>query len=164
MKAKIAVLCFACLVAALSAQAQTAPPAQPPPPADPLGEFLFPPELVMAHQYEIGLTQEQKTTLRREISQAQAQFTDMQWELQDAMEALRAQLEPPQVNLEKVRAQLDHVLEVEGRIKRLQMSLMVRIKNSLTPDQQARLRELRPKATAPPPAPPRPPAPSPDLD
>lgn len=163
MKARIAVLCFACLVAALTAHAQTAPAPSPPPP-DPLGEFLFPPELIMAHQYEIELTPEQKSSLRREISQAQTQFTDMQWELQDAMEALRAQLEPPQVNLEKVRAQLDHVLEVEGRIKRLQMSLMVRIKNSLTPEQQARLRELRPKAPTPPSAPPRPPAPSSDLD
>lgn len=160
MKARILVLCTACLLAALTASAQPAPPPQ----HDPIGEFLFPPELVMAHQSEIGLTPEQKTALRRELSQAQPQFTEMQWEIQDAMEALRALLEPPQVNPERVRAQLDQVLEIENRVKRLQLSLMVRIKNSLTPEQQIRLRELRPKAPTPPPSPYRPPAPQPDLD
>ena len=159
MKARIFILCAAGLLATLPALAQPAPP-----PHDPIGEFLFPPELVMAHQSEIGLTPEQKTALRREVYQAQSQFTEMQWELQDAMEALRAQLEPPQVNPERVRAQLDQVLELENRVKRLQLSLMVRIKNSLTPEQQARLRELRPKSPPPPPAPARPPAPPPDLD
>ncbi|MGH9804752.1 MAG: Spy/CpxP family protein refolding chaperone [Candidatus Acidiferrales bacterium] len=160
MKARILIFSAACLLAALAASAQPAPPPQ----HDPIGEFLFPPELVMAHQSEIGLASEQKTTLRRELSQTQAQFTEMQWELQDAMEALRAQLEPQQVNAERVRAQLDQVLEIENRIKRLQLSLMVRIKNSLTPEQQARLRELRPRAPTPPPGPSRPPAPQPDLD
>jgi len=35
------------------------------------------------------------------------------------------------------------VLNIEREIKRTQIGLMVRIKNNLKPEQQARLRELR---------------------
>lgn len=40
-------------------------------------------------------------------------------------------------------AQLDKVLDVEREVKRAQIGLMVRIKNKLTPEQQAQLREIR---------------------
>jgi len=136
-------------------------------PHDPLADALFPPELVMANQRALGLEADQKAYLRQEISEAQARFLTLQWDLQDAMESLKALLDQQQVNEQQVLAQLDKVLEAERRIKRAQMTLMVRIKNKLTPEQQARLRELRPRPPAPPrapiapqaPAPPRPPQP-----
>ncbi len=116
---------------------------QPPPGPDPIGENLFPPELIMAHQEAIGLRPEQKSYIREEIRKAQGQFTDLQWQLQDSMEALGSLLKPNTVDEPAVLAQLDKVLATEREIKRAQISLMVRIKNKLTPEQQARLRELR---------------------
>lgn len=164
MKARRVLACVSLLVIAIPALAQHAPPA--PPAHDAVGEYLFPPELVMTHQREIGLRAEQKTYLRGEISQAQGRFTDLQWELQDVMEALHSMLEQERVDEQPVLAQLEKVLAVERQIKRTQMTLMVRIKNNLTPEQQARLRELRPRPPQPPrpPHPPRPPGPAPDLD
>lgn len=163
MKAKLILLCAAALLIGAPALAQQAPPAPPAPPAphDPLAESLFPPELVMANQRALGLDDEQKSYLRQEISEAQARFLNLQWDLQDAMESLKTLLDQQQVNEQQVLAQLDKVLEAERRIKRAQMGLMVRIKNKLTPEQQARLRELRPRPPAPPraPAAPRPPSP-----
>lgn len=122
---------------------------------------LFPPELVMAHQKAIELSSEQKSYLRQEIRNAQTRFTDLQWELQDAMESLHSFLEQERVPEQQVLAQLEKVLDLERQIKRTQMTLMVRIKNHLTPEQQARLRQLRPKGPRPPraPQPPHPPSP-----
>ena len=43
----------------------------------------------------------------------------------------------------QVLAQLDKVLNVENEIKRLRTGLLVRIKNILTPEQQAQLRGIK---------------------
>jgi Spy/CpxP family protein refolding chaperone len=162
MKASL-ILLGATLLLTAPTLAQQAPPAPPaaPAPHDPLAESLFPPELVMANQRAIGLDDEQKAYLRREISEAQARFLNLQWDLQDAMESLKSLLDQEQVNEQQILAQLDKVLDAERRIKRAQMGLMVRIKNKLTAEQQARLREFRPRPPAPPraPAAPRPPSP-----
>ncbi len=125
--------------------AQVLPPGAPPrtPPPDPVGENLFPPELVMSHQQAIGLDENQKTSIRSELLKTQTRFTELQWQLQDAMESLVSLLKNTTVDEQQVLTQLDKVLNNEREIKRAQLGLMVRIKNRLTPEQQARLRQFR---------------------
>jgi Spy/CpxP family protein refolding chaperone len=118
---------------------------QPRPGNDPVGESLFPPELVMQHQKAIGLEETQKSFIRAEISKAQVRFSDLQWQLQDATETLVSLLNQNPVDEQQVLEQLDKVLNLEREIKRTQIGLMVRIKNKMTQEQQARLRELRGK-------------------
>lgn len=137
------------LLAPSSGFAQPAPQG---PGTNPVGENLFPPELVMSHQEAIGLAPEQKTYIRDELRKAQLKFTDLQWQLQDAMEMLGSLLKQNSVDEAAVLAQLEKVLATEREIKRTQLSLMIRIKNKLTPQQQARLRELHTAAPARPPA------------
>jgi Spy/CpxP family protein refolding chaperone len=117
--------------------------AQQPPASDPLNELMFPPELVMARQNAIGLSDAQKTYLRLEVSRAQTRFTELQWQLQDAMEGLIGLLKQSKADEAQVVAQLDKVLASERDIKRAQIALLVRIKNNLTEEQQNRLRALR---------------------
>ncbi len=149
MKPRMFFLCAVLLLALDSAFAQPAPQAPGP---DPVGENLFPPELVMSHQEAIGLAPEQKTYIRDELRRAQLKFTDLQWQLQDAMEALGSLLKHNPVDEAGVLAQLEKVLGAEREIKRTQLSLMIRIKNKLNPQQQARLRELRTASPTRPPA------------
>lgn len=162
MKVRLPLLVAILLIFGLGAFAQQspapAPPAPPRPPDDPISRSLYPPELVMANQRAIGLEDEQKEYLRQEIREAQARFTDLQWELQDAMESLHSQLEREMVDEEQVLRELEKVLDIESRIKRTQIKLMVRIKNRLTVKQKLRLRELR-RHPPEPPTPPRAPAP-----
>jgi Spy/CpxP family protein refolding chaperone len=110
---------------------------------DPLNDLLFPPELVMARQNAIGLSDAQKTYLRAEILKAQTRFTELQWQLQDAMEGLIGLLKQTKADEAQVEAQLDKVLAAEREIKRAQIGLLVRIKNDLTEEQQHRLQALR---------------------
>src|SRR5712692_4543674 len=117
---------------------------QPQPPGpDPVTENLFPPELVMAHHKAIDLSDAQKAYIRSELLKAQTRFTELQWQLQDAMEALVSLLKQSPADESQVMSQLDKVLTSEREIKRTQISLLVRIKNKLTPDQQAHLQRLR---------------------
>lgn len=146
MKAKILLLSATLILEGVTALAQVPlpPPAPLPPEHDPVGENLFPPELIMQNQRAIGLEEAQKTYMRSEISKAQGHFTELQWQLQDAMETLASLLKQDTVEEQKALGQLDQVLNFEREIKRAQMGLMVRIKNKLTPEQQARLHQLRP--------------------
>jgi Spy/CpxP family protein refolding chaperone len=128
-------------VALVSAQ-QPQPPQQPPPPMDPLGDVMFPPELIMGHTRDLGITDEQKTFMRAEIQKSTAHFNELQWQVQDAMEALHALMKANPVNEQQALAQLDKVLDTEREIKRLHFGLAIAIKNKLTPEQQAKLHEL----------------------
>ena len=112
------------------------------PPEDPLRGVLFPPEAVMQHQQAVGLSDEQKNNLKVEVRQAQLKFTELQWTLQDEMERLVALLKQSKADEKQAASQLDKVLAAEHDIKRAQLMLLIRIKNNLTPAQQAQLREL----------------------
>ena len=112
------------------------------PPEDPLRDVLFPPEAVMQHQQAVGLSEEQKNSLKIEVRQAQLKFTELQWTLQDEMERLVSLLKQSKVDEKQAASQLDKVLGAEREIKRAQLMLLIRIKNNLTSAQQAQLREL----------------------
>jgi Spy/CpxP family protein refolding chaperone len=137
-------------LAVAPAGAQENPPPQPSAetpkprlPHDPLGHLMFPPEMIMQHQRELGLTDQQKTYMRGEIGKTSARFNDLQWQLHDATEALADTMKANQVNEQQALAQLDRVLETEREIKRLHMELAIKIKNNLTSEQQQKLQEIR---------------------
>ncbi len=129
-----------CSVALLSAQ-QPGPPGSPGGPQDPLGGNLFPPELIMQNQQGLGLNDEQKSSMIGEIQRVQGQATAIQWRLQQQVEKLGSLVKQPRVEETHVLAQLDSVLAVEREMKHLQIGMLVRLKNRLTPEQQAYLRE-----------------------
>jgi Spy/CpxP family protein refolding chaperone len=52
-------------------------------------------------------------------------------------------LQPTQVDETQVLEEVDRILALEREMKRTQIGLMVRIKNTLTPAQQAKLMEIR---------------------
>jgi Spy/CpxP family protein refolding chaperone len=138
MKAGVLCICAAFLFVAGAARAQQ-------PDQDPIGQSFFAPELVIQHQEAIGLSAEQKDYFKTEIRAAQLKFTELQWKLQDEMEKLVTLARQPRVDEPQTLAQLEKVLAAEREIKRQQVTLLVRIKNKLTPEQQAKLSELRTK-------------------
>src|SRR5437879_7095627 len=156
MKKKIATLTLVLLVGALVGvvivSAQQPPPAQlpqgqeqprpPHPPMDPLGDAMFPPELIMQHTRDLNLTDEQKTFMRAEINRTTTRFNELQWQLQDAMEALHTSMKENIVNEQQALQQLDKVLDTEREIKRLHFGLAIAIKNKLTAEQQAKLHAM----------------------
>ncbi len=113
------------------------------PPDDPLARLLFPPELVMQHQTEIGLRPEQRTAITRAIADFQSRVVEVQWRMQQASETLGSLLGRPVVDQDAALAQVDEVLRLEREVKRGHLALLIEIKNALTPEQQARLGELR---------------------
>jgi Spy/CpxP family protein refolding chaperone len=123
-------------------QSQGQPP-PPRPPMDPFADAMFPPDMVMQHQRELGLTDDQKTFMRGEINRTTTRFNELQWQLQDALEVLHETMKANSVNEQLALSQLDKVLDSEREIKRSHMELAIRIKNKLTPEQQTKLQEMK---------------------
>jgi Spy/CpxP family protein refolding chaperone len=135
------ILAFAFVLGAASLGAQGMPPGDrrpgPPGGADDFGRNFFPPELVMQHQSEIALQDSQRAALTSAVQQAQGKFMDVQWKLSAEGEKMGRLLQGTQVDEAQVLEEVDRILALEREIKRGQISLMVRIKNTLTAAQQS---------------------------
>jgi Spy/CpxP family protein refolding chaperone len=143
---RVSILAFAFVLSATTLAAQGAPPGQRnpgPPGQDDFGRNFFPPELVMQHQGEIGLQDAQRAALTSAVQQAQGKFMDVQWKLSAEGEKMSKLLQPAQVDEAQVLEEVDRILALEREMKRTQIGLMVRIKNTLTASQQAKLTEIR---------------------
>ena len=119
------------------------PPTPPAQAADPIGSKLFPPELIMAHQAELGLEDRQREAILKELEKAQAQFPRLQWQLQAASQQLSRLLDAPQVDEAKALAQAAEVMKLETEIKRAHLTLLIRIRNTLSDTQRSKLQALR---------------------
>ena len=114
-----------------------------PPGEDPLARHVFPPELVMKHQQEIGLTDRQRETIKGEIQKVQSKFLDLQWQMQKEMEKLVSLIDGKPADESKTLAQADALMRLETETKKMHLAMLVRIKNLLTEEQQAKLARLR---------------------
>jgi Spy/CpxP family protein refolding chaperone len=136
---RVLIIALAFVLSAVRLTAQGPPAAS----ADDFGRNFFPPELVMQHQSEIGLQDAQRAALASAVQQAQTKFTDGQWKLSAEAEKMGRLLQPAQVDETQVLEEVDRILALEREMKRTQIGLMVRIKNTLTAAQQAKLMEIR---------------------
>lgn len=109
---------------------------------DPIAAQLFPPELVMAHHQHIGLTEAQRRTITGAITALQSKVVEIQWEMTSEQSALAELLSRPSVDEAAALARADHLMELERRVKHEHLATLIRIKNTLRPEQQARLRAL----------------------
>lgn len=115
----------------------------PPPAGDPLARFLYPPELVMAHQEAIGLTDKQRSAIQDAVKDAQGRVVDIQFKMSAEMEKLQHLLQIFTPDEPKVLDEVNRVLTLERDMKLVQMTLMVRIKSQLTERQQGLLDQMR---------------------
>ena len=112
-------------------------------PPDPLAENLFPPELILQRQYEIGLSAEKRESIMARVQQAQERLQGLQQQLQKELETLDSLLKKQPVDAKAAVAQLEKVAGREQPIRRTQLELLITLKNTLTVEQQAKLQELK---------------------
>jgi len=147
--------------AALPAVAQLPPqmpqpaqvPQQPQPPEDqpragggqidPIGRNLFPPDLIMRYQQDIALAPEQRTVITKAIQEFQNKTVELQWQMQDQAQRMATLLSKPSIDETAALQQLDQVLNVEREVKRAHIGLLIKLKNALTAEQQAKLTSRR---------------------
>ena len=110
--------------------------------ADPFAGAFFPPELVLLAQDRIALTPEQLEAVRACLEKTQQRSDELRAKLERETAALAALTKHERVDEAQLLAQLDKVLDVEREVKHLHVGSAVAVKNLLTPEQQAKLREM----------------------
>jgi Spy/CpxP family protein refolding chaperone len=110
---------------------------------DPLKAAFIPPELIMRHQTALDLSEEQREQIKNAVTDLQGVVTGLEWDLQEATQSIAGLVSESRVNEDAVMSQLDGVLELENQIKRAHLTLFVRIKNVLSPEQQEKIYHIK---------------------
>ena len=119
-------------------------------PASPqdLIEQMLPPETVLPNGVAIGLTPAQRETLQRELSALQARLAPLQQRMREETGALVQMLAQAKPDDAAVLAQYEKLNATENEVKRLRVTMTLRVKAVLTPEQQAQVRALKSAPTA----------------
>lgn len=113
---------------------------------------LYPAELVMEHASELAISAAQRESITKELDKSQSELVKLQWDLQTEKDALVKILDEAKVDEAKSRAAAASLMQRENAIKAAHLGLLVRIKNVLTAEQQAKLRAIREAERCPAPA------------
>jgi Spy/CpxP family protein refolding chaperone len=111
-------------------------------PQDPIAAQLFAPEVVMAHQRQIALSDVQRKAITAAIAALQAKAVDLQWQMTSEQAALAELLAKPHVDDAAALTAADHLMALEQRVKHEHLATLITIKNTLRAEQQSRLRAL----------------------
>jgi hypothetical protein len=106
---------------------------------------LFPPEFVLMNQVALGLSTEQVASIKGQVGNTQVQVLDVQVQLHRVTEELHAALENTTVDLIPTLGLASRAMELERQIKMAHLTLMIRVKNLLTEEQQDKARALKPQ-------------------
>ncbi len=110
---------------------------------DPMKGDFFPPELIMQHQQELSLTDEQRAAIKEAMQKSIIKFTDLMWQQSSEQEAMDTLLKQEKLDEGKVLAQLDKLMGIEAEMKRSLFGMLVKVRNSLTQVQLGKLRSIR---------------------
>ena len=111
--------------------------------AEPIEDFLFPPDLIVRAKEEVKLSDEQLKAFRDATEKMETRFRELQERLKVENDAFIALVKPGHVDATAALVQLDKFLDAEREMKRAQIGFMLSVKNVLTPEQQAKLTAFR---------------------
>jgi len=115
---------------------------------DMFADSFFAPELLLQQAEAIGLTDDQLTSIQSALEKAQPRFQDLNLRLEKEKDALVALTRKDQVKEKAAIDQLDKMLDIERELRRTHVALMITLKNKLTAEQLAKLKEIRLKPGA----------------
>ena len=132
----LAGLSFILLTSVASAQGQG-------PQKDPFKGKLFAPNVILEHQDELDLSKEQFTAIRAAVVEVQGAVAEHEWDLREAYQRAMADLDESPVDEDKVLESIDAALRAENEVKKLQVAMLVKLRNLLTDEQMAYLQSVK---------------------
>lgn len=105
---------------------------------------LFPPDFVLANQTALALSDQQILAITKDIGATHDRFASIKENLRPLAEQLHAMLSQTRVDEAAALALASQVQDLEKQIKLTHLGLMIRVKNTLTPEQQEKLKSLEP--------------------
>ena len=106
---------------------------------------LFAPNIILEHQDALGLSKEQFTAIKTAVVEVQAGVAEHEWDLREAYMKVMADLDEVPVNEEKIMTNVQAALLAENQVKKMQVTMLIRLRNLLTDEQIQYLQGLRGK-------------------
>jgi len=98
---------------------------------------LFPPNVIIENQAELGLSKEQFTSIRATVVEVQSKVAEYEWDMQQAYLLLMAEIDKTPIDEDKVVEYAGAAMLAENEVKKNQVAMLVRLKNLLTDEQVA---------------------------
>ena len=106
---------------------------------------LFAPNIILQHQDELGLSKEQFTAIRAAVVEVQGNVAEHEWDLREAYQRLMADLDESPIDEQKVLQNVEAALLAENEVKKLQVAMLIKLRNLLTNEQMEYLQSVREK-------------------
>ncbi|MCP4786718.1 MAG: periplasmic heavy metal sensor [Fuerstiella sp.] len=103
---------------------------------DPLQNLLIPPEVLIHHRAEIGLSEEQVRQIHNLVEKVGPEIQGLQERANDAMGRLAELLSKDSTDVDSALKQLDQFLVIEKEQKLHHLRVMIQIRNELTTTQR----------------------------
>lgn len=104
---------------------------------------LFTPNVILENQAELSLSKQQFTEIKRAVVDVQANVAEHEWDVREAYQNILAELDRTPIDQAQVLEYVDAALRAENEVKKLQVAMLIRLKNLLTAEQVAYLESLR---------------------
>ena len=96
---------------------------------------LYPPDMIMRHQQQLGISDAQRKRMASAVKTFQSDVAELQWSLQSEQQLLKQGLDRDSIDADVALQQVDTVLKLENDFKRAHFQLLIAIKNTLTAEQ-----------------------------
>jgi len=103
---------------------------------------LFAPQLIIEHRDELDLTKDQFAAIRAAVVDVQSGVAGHEWDMREAYLAVLEELDRSPVDADKVMANVEKALLAENEVKKLQVAMLVKLRNLLTESQVDRLKSI----------------------
>jgi Spy/CpxP family protein refolding chaperone len=100
------------------------------------------PEMVADHRQELGLTADQEAKIRGSLSDAFLEADKLGTAMTEQQQKFDEVMSRPNVSEEDASAALAKSLEADAAMEKLQLKALLALRDQLTPEQQAKAREL----------------------
>ncbi len=104
---------------------------------------LFAPNIILEHQDELNLTKEQFTQIRAAVVEVQANVAEHEWDLRQAYQRVLANLDETPIDEDQVMENVQLALNAENEVKKLQVGMLIKLRNLLTEEQMDYLSSVR---------------------
>jgi uncharacterized membrane protein len=136
MKRELLILLVAACLGAVSAYAAQ-------PKDDVFKGKLFAPNIILENQAQLSLNKEQFTQIRKAVVEVQANVAEHEWDIREAYQNIMAELDKAPIDEAQVLEHVGAALKAENEVKKLQVAMLIKLKNLLTDEQIAYLESAR---------------------
>jgi Spy/CpxP family protein refolding chaperone len=115
---------------------------------NPIEAEFFPPDFLISQREALGLNESQFHDIQAIMQEAPAKFETLKSQLEERVRAFQEALHQAKPDVAQTEEKLRAMLAQENEMKLAQFRLMLSLRNTLTPEQLEKARQLRPQPQA----------------